>query len=227
MCCHSVPVFMPRIPNSGWTLDRRHCCVVRRRIWICQGQLGEPGLVGAKTSVKVSRPSHFTLPSRNRTTQTQTSPPSVSRNISRIRFTLLHDPPIPSLNSPVESPSATVSTSRSLNLSAPGLSPFHWATNQADQGSGETRKMISIREKCRPKHQVLILKCYPRTTKGAVDVEPNSSELSYLLYYATTRRSKVQKVGAFLEKKTASDVWRARIGYVEKGHATCMHNPMG
>jgi hypothetical protein len=73
--------------------------------------------------------------------------------------------------------------------------------------------MHAIRQKCRPKHQVLILKCYPRTTKGAVDVKPNSSELSYLLYYATTRRSKVQKVGAFLEKKTATDVWRARIGY--------------
>ncbi|EHL00959.1 putative protein EFR3 [Glarea lozoyensis 74030] len=75
--------------------------------------------------------------------------------------------------------------------------------------------MNAIRQKCRPKHQVLILKCYPRTTKGAVDVKPNSSELSYLLYYATTRRSKVQKVGAFLEKKTASDVWRARIGNVQ------------
>ncbi|KAJ5053867.1 uncharacterized protein L3040_000157 [Drepanopeziza brunnea f. sp. 'multigermtubi'] len=75
--------------------------------------------------------------------------------------------------------------------------------------------MHAIRQKCRPKHQVLILKCYPRTTKGAVDVKPNSSELSYLLYYATTRRSKVQKVGAFLEKKTASDVWRARIGGVQ------------
>jgi hypothetical protein len=72
--------------------------------------------------------------------------------------------------------------------------------------------MHAIRQKLRPKHQVLILKCYPRTTKGAVDVKPNSSELSYLLYYATTRRSKVQKVGDFLEKKTASDVHRARIG---------------
>ncbi|RFU35016.1 hypothetical protein B7463_g1331, partial [Scytalidium lignicola] len=75
--------------------------------------------------------------------------------------------------------------------------------------------MHAVRQKLRPKHQVLILKCYPRTTKGAVDVKPNSSELSYLLYYATTRRSKVQKVGAFLEKKTASDVWRARIGSVQ------------
>ncbi|KHJ36323.1 putative protein efr3 [Erysiphe necator] len=75
--------------------------------------------------------------------------------------------------------------------------------------------MHAIRQKCRPKHQVLILNCYPRTVKGAVDVKPNSSELSYLLYYATTRRSKIQKVGAFLEKKTASDVWRARIGNVQ------------
>ncbi|RAL65895.1 hypothetical protein DID88_005558 [Monilinia fructigena] len=75
--------------------------------------------------------------------------------------------------------------------------------------------MHAIRQKCRPKHQVLILKCYPKTIKGAVDVKPNSSELSYLLFYATTRRSKVQKVGEFLEKKTASDVWRARIGNVQ------------
>lgn len=75
--------------------------------------------------------------------------------------------------------------------------------------------MQAIKQKCRPKHQVLILKCYPRTVKGTVDVKPNSSELSYLLYYATTRRSKVQKVGAFLERKTASDVWRQRIGNVQ------------
>jgi protein EFR3 len=74
--------------------------------------------------------------------------------------------------------------------------------------------MNAIKEKCRPKHQVLVLKCYPRASKGAVDVKPNSSELSYLLFYATSRRSKIQKIGAFLEKKTASDVWRMRIGCV-------------
>lgn len=74
--------------------------------------------------------------------------------------------------------------------------------------------MNAIQQKCRPKHQVLVLKCYPRTTKGAVDVKPNSSELSYLLYYAASRKSKFQKVGSFLEKKTASDVWRLRIGFV-------------
>ncbi|OAR02742.1 hypothetical protein LLEC1_06763 [Akanthomyces lecanii] len=74
--------------------------------------------------------------------------------------------------------------------------------------------MNALENRLRPKHQVLVLKCYPRTTKGAVDVKPNSSELSYLLFYATSRRSKIQKIGAFLEKKTSSDVWRMRIGYV-------------
>ncbi|KAF3768561.1 hypothetical protein M406DRAFT_215858, partial [Cryphonectria parasitica EP155] len=75
--------------------------------------------------------------------------------------------------------------------------------------------MHALQQKCRPKHQVLVLKCYPRTSKGAVDVKPNSSELSYLLFYATSRRTKIQKVGSFLEKKTASDVWRQRIGNVQ------------
>lgn len=73
--------------------------------------------------------------------------------------------------------------------------------------------MQAISQRCRPKHQVLVLKCYPRANKGTIGVKPNSSELSYLLYYATSRRSKIQKVGSFLERKTASDVWRQRIGY--------------
>lgn len=50
-----------------------------------------------------------------------------------------------------------------------------------------------------------------------MDVKPNSSELSYLLYYASTRRSKVQKVGAFLEEKTVKDVAGGKIGWVEAG----------
>ncbi|KAK0633212.1 hypothetical protein B0T14DRAFT_415682 [Immersiella caudata] len=75
--------------------------------------------------------------------------------------------------------------------------------------------MNALQQKCRPKHQVLVLKCYPRTTKGAVDVKPNSSELSYLLFYVQSRRTKIQKVGSFLEKKTASDVYRQRIGNVQ------------
>ena len=61
----------------------------------------------------------------------------------------------------------------------------------------------------------MILKCYPKFQKTVVDVKPNSSELSYLLYYASTRRSKLQKVGDFLEHKTRHDVAKARIGYVQ------------
>lgn len=74
--------------------------------------------------------------------------------------------------------------------------------------------MNSLKQKCRPRHQVLVLKCYPRYTKSNPDVKPNSSELSYLLYYASTRRSKLQKVGDFLEKRATSDVWKGRIGWV-------------
>lgn len=74
--------------------------------------------------------------------------------------------------------------------------------------------MHTVRQKFRPRHQVLILKCYPKFQKNVVDIKPNSSELSYLLYYASTRRSKLQKVGEFLEQKTRRDVAKARIGYV-------------
>jgi hypothetical protein len=70
----------------------------------------------------------------------------------------------------------------------------------------------TVSQKCRPKHQVLVLKCYPKYQKNVQEVKPNSSELSYLLYYASTRRSKLQKVGAYLEKKTTSDVWRKKLG---------------
>ncbi|OJD12984.1 hypothetical protein AJ78_06499 [Emergomyces pasteurianus Ep9510] len=79
--------------------------------------------------------------------------------------------------------------------------------------------MNSLQQSCRPKHQVLILKCYPRFQKGFQEVKPNSSELSYLLYYASTRRSKLQKVGAFLEKRAARDVWRMKLGYVNLSRA--------
>lgn len=72
--------------------------------------------------------------------------------------------------------------------------------------------MEALRRKCRPKHQVLILRCYPQILKNsaATDIKPNGSELSYLLYYASSRRSKLTKVGAFLEKRTASDVYKNR-----------------
>ncbi|KAJ5396985.1 hypothetical protein N7509_005098 [Penicillium cosmopolitanum] len=75
--------------------------------------------------------------------------------------------------------------------------------------------MASVRQACRPRHQVLTLKCYPQYQKGVVEVIPNPSELSYLLYYLSTRRSKLTKVGAFLTKRVSKDVWRRRLGNVQ------------
>lgn len=77
--------------------------------------------------------------------------------------------------------------------------------------------MQSIRQRLRPKHQVLILKCYPRLSKNSAvaEVKPNGSELSYLLYYASSRRSKLSKVGTFLEQRTATDLNKARTTSVQ------------
>ncbi|TKA23871.1 hypothetical protein B0A50_07006 [Salinomyces thailandicus] len=73
----------------------------------------------------------------------------------------------------------------------------------------------SVRQTIRPKHQVLIAKCYPRLPKNsAADVKPNGSELSYLMYYAASHKSKLQKVGTFLEKKTANDVHKSQSARV-------------
>lgn len=73
----------------------------------------------------------------------------------------------------------------------------------------------SFRQKLRPKHQLLVNRCYPTLPKNsAADVKPNSSELSYLLYYASSRRSKLQKVGTFLERKAANDVYKAQSARV-------------
>ncbi|KAK9478879.1 hypothetical protein V1514DRAFT_356489 [Lipomyces japonicus] len=70
-----------------------------------------------------------------------------------------------------------------------------------------------MRNKFRPKHQRLILQCYPGGR--AQEKHPNASELSYLLYYVSTRRTKLQKVGRFLERKVKHDLWRGRPGNVQ------------
>ncbi|KAF2854923.1 hypothetical protein T440DRAFT_386545 [Plenodomus tracheiphilus IPT5] len=74
--------------------------------------------------------------------------------------------------------------------------------------------MNAARQACRPKHQVLVLKCYPKFIKSSAPARANSSELSYLLYYASTRRSKLQKVCAFLDKRATKDVWKNSTGSV-------------
>ncbi|KAH8716817.1 hypothetical protein GQ44DRAFT_713081 [Phaeosphaeriaceae sp. PMI808] len=61
--------------------------------------------------------------------------------------------------------------------------------------------MNAAREACRPKHQVLF-------QKNNAQVKANSSELSYLLYYASTRRSKLQK-------RATKDVWKGSTGSVQ------------
>lgn len=64
------------------------------------------------------------------------------------------------------------------------------------------------------KHQKLILRCYP--SGRGFDKKPNSSELSYLLFYASTRRLKLEKVGNFIEKKTLGDLQHyTRYGNVQ------------
>jgi len=75
--------------------------------------------------------------------------------------------------------------------------------------------MNAARQACRPKHQVLVLKCYPKVQKNNADAKANSSELSYLLYYASTRRSKLQKVVDFLDKRATKDVWKVRTGNIQ------------
>lgn len=63
------------------------------------------------------------------------------------------------------------------------------------------------------KHQKLILQCYP--PGKSVDKKPNPLELSYLLYYASTRRVKLEKVIDFLAHKTKSDAGRNRSGNLQ------------
>jgi hypothetical protein len=69
-----------------------------------------------------------------------------------------------------------------------------------------------LRNKLAPKHQKLIRQCYP--SGRGIEKRPNASELSYLLYYVSTRRIKLNKVASFLEKSIKSDVYRERTGNV-------------
>lgn len=64
-----------------------------------------------------------------------------------------------------------------------------------------------------PKHQRLVIQCYPKGKKN-FEKQPKSSELSYLLYYCNSRRTKLTKVSAFLKKKATKDINSKRIGDV-------------
>lgn len=64
---------------------------------------------------------------------------------------------------------------------------------------------------CQSKHVRLITKCYPPRT--ANPPKPNSSELSYLTYYAYTTPSKLKKVGRYLEHRVQVGLTKGRTGY--------------
>ncbi|CAO3675593.1 unnamed protein product [Rhizopus stolonifer] len=57
------------------------------------------------------------------------------------------------------------------------------------------------------KHATLINNCYPEK-EG--ENKPRSSELSYLVFYASSRPVKLTKVGLYLEKKVERDASRGR-----------------
>ncbi|PIA17489.1 hypothetical protein COEREDRAFT_86111 [Coemansia reversa NRRL 1564] len=65
------------------------------------------------------------------------------------------------------------------------------------------------------KHASLIERCFPPEKSG--DTAPNSSELSYLVYYAQSKPAKLTKVGAFLSRRIARDIQRRRLSDVHVG----------
>ncbi|ODV83030.1 hypothetical protein CANARDRAFT_10006 [[Candida] arabinofermentans NRRL YB-2248] len=67
----------------------------------------------------------------------------------------------------------------------------------------------------KPKHQKLILQCYPSSKLSINEIKPNNAELSYLIFYAKTRRTKLEKVMNFLNKKTISDISNNRYGHLK------------
>lgn len=67
----------------------------------------------------------------------------------------------------------------------------------------------------RPKHQKLILQCYPSPKLSTAETKPNQAELSYLVFYASSRRTKLEKVGEFLLKKTLADISHKRVGHLK------------
>ncbi|ORY82157.1 hypothetical protein BCR37DRAFT_380110 [Protomyces lactucae-debilis] len=55
------------------------------------------------------------------------------------------------------------------------------------------------------KHVKLTLACYPKSKTAAA--HPNSSELQYLAYYASSRPKKLIKVGLYIRQKVVKDVY--------------------
>ena len=75
--------------------------------------------------------------------------------------------------------------------------------------------MATMQAIFKPKHQKLILQCYPSTKLNVAETKPNQAELSYLVFYASSRRTKLEKVGNFLLKKTSADISHQRVGHLK------------
>ncbi|EDO16557.1 hypothetical protein Kpol_1064p39 [Vanderwaltozyma polyspora DSM 70294] len=63
-----------------------------------------------------------------------------------------------------------------------------------------------------PKHQKLVNHCYPRGRTS--EMKPNTSETSYLLYYVSSRRNKLEKVSKYLVKRTLHDIRHRKFGNI-------------
>ncbi|KAI8358604.1 hypothetical protein B0O80DRAFT_441085 [Mortierella sp. GBAus27b] len=61
------------------------------------------------------------------------------------------------------------------------------------------------------KHATLINNCYPTRPE---EKGPKSSELSYLVFYATSKPAKLTKVGSFIERRVARDHRKKRLSDV-------------
>lgn len=98
-------------------------------------------------------------------------------------------------------------------FSALQFSGAHFSPATASSSPATARAGTSAMQVFLSKHQKLILQCYP--AGKSVDKKPNPLELSYLLYYASTRRVKLEKVLVFLHRKTQSDYNHSRTGNLQ------------
>ena len=83
--------------------------------------------------------------------------------------------------------------------------------NGSKDEEGQTIVFLTMVNWCQSKHVRLITKCYPPRT--ANPPKPNSSELSYLTYYAYTTPSKLKKVGRYLEHRARAGLTKGRTRY--------------
>jgi hypothetical protein len=63
-----------------------------------------------------------------------------------------------------------------------------------------------------PHHIALLEACYPSTSVARVDLSPKLQETSRLVYYASNRPEKLQKLGKELEARSFREIAKTRSG---------------